>query len=80
MMKKVAILNSVIEHVYHEDTDKTIIKGATIEDREMEYTEENGWREVNWNPPKSEVEQLKEQIQSQNEAIAELTLLLYGGM
>lgn len=80
MMKKVAILDGVIEHVYHDEIDETIIEGATIEQREMNYTEDNGWREDNWIPPKSEVEQLKEQIQSQNEAIAELTLLLYGGM
>lgn len=30
--------------------------------------------------PPTEMELLKEQVQTQNEAIAELTLLLYGGM
>ena len=46
MMKKVAILNGRIEHIYHDENDKGVIDNAVIEEREMECSEERGWYEV----------------------------------
>lgn len=46
MMKKVAILNGRIEHVYHDDKDKHVIENATIKELDMEYSIERGWYEV----------------------------------
>ncbi len=62
MMKKVAILNGRIEHIYHDEKDKTFIEGATIEEREIEYTEEHGWREIGYIPPQTELELLKQRL------------------
>lgn len=46
MIKKVALLNGRIEHIYHDENDKLVIENAVIEKREMEFSEERGWYEV----------------------------------
>lgn len=77
-LKRVVVLNDEIINV-GEMADMP--EGATLEEREMEYTLEYGWREVSWKPPISEVDKLRHQIEVQNQAIAELSyLILIGGM
>lgn len=49
-------------------------KGAVSEEREMRYTEEFGWREVGWDPPKTENEILKERLEATEIALMELLM------
>lgn len=86
MMKTVVVLNGEIYHVgewdfqiFEDEEGNEIIgnplpEGATIEEREMEYTEENGWREVGWSPPKSENEILKNRLEATEIALMELMM------
>lgn len=80
MIKKVAVLNGHIEHIYHDDNDDFIIENATIEEREMEYSEEYGWREAGISLPPSEVELLKEELSNTNAMLLDMMELLLGGM
>lgn len=80
MMKKVAILNGIIEHIYHNDSDNFVIENATIEEREMEYSEEYGWREVGTSFPPTETELLKAELANTNAMILDMMELLLGGI
>lgn len=48
MIKKVAILNNRVEHIYHsdEELEKVVFEGAIIEEREFDYSDTDGWKEV----------------------------------
>lgn len=88
MTKSVVILNGEIYHVgewdyqkYEDEEGNEIVgnplpEGATIEEREMEYTKEYGWREVGWKPPASDLDRLKISQAEQFETI----LSIIGGM
>ncbi len=87
-MKTVVILNGEIINVgewdyqFIEIDGKNIARnpmpqGAIIEEREMEYSEEHGWREVGISVPPTEIELLKQRL-----IIAENTILdmILGGL
>ncbi|MDR7856071.1 hypothetical protein [Tissierella sp.] len=87
MMKPCVVLNGNVinigewEYQYIEINGEQVSKnpipdGAIIEDREFEYSEDHGWREVGWVPSLSEVDKLKISQAEQFEAILELL----GGM
>lgn len=68
MIKKCVVLNEKVINVG--DWDYQIVddgitnplpEGAVIEEREFEYTEKHGWRQVGIDIPLSEIEQLKKQ-------------------
>ena len=68
--KKVVVLDGQIINVGEMDE---MPDDAVVEEREMYYTHEYGWREVGWKPPLSEIDQLKKTQAEQFETI--LTLL-----
>lgn len=65
MTKTVIVLNGVIINVGEWESAEPMPEGATIEEREMEYTVEYGWREVGHVPlptDKERIEMLEETI------------------
>lgn len=72
-IKKVVVLDGEVINVGELEE---LPEGAIVEEREMQYTPEYGWREVGWRPPISEIDKLKITQAEQFEAI----LSLLGGM
>jgi len=66
MIKKVAVLNGKIVHIYHSDNDTTSIPNTSTEDRDLYYTDEHGWREVGYLPPLTDKERIAELEQAIN--------------
>ena len=62
MIKKVAVLDGRVEHIYHDENDTTIIDGASFESRDYEYSEELGWYEVGYVKEPSELESLSNYV------------------
>lgn len=79
MMKKVLVSNNRIINIYHDeelpDLDELGIPDAVIEERDMTYSDEFGWREVNWTPPinqAGQIEQLEHKLLNANERYQQL--------
>lgn len=76
MIKKVAILNGRIEHIYHEENEEVFIEGAKIEEREMEYSDENGWREVGFIAPLNQIDRIRQLEKEKKELTQTLDMIL----
>lgn len=70
-MKKVAILDGKIIHVYRDDEEMSLItiQDAIIEERDMNYSLEDGWFEVKKEKELSDKERI-EQLELANEGLA----------
>lgn len=68
-LKTVVVLSGQIINVGEMENMPT---GATVEQREMNYTEAFGWREIGFVPTLSEIDQLKISQAEQFETILEL--------
>lgn len=66
-LKKVTVLDGFIINV---GALEPLPEGATVEVREMLYTEEYGWREVGWIPPMTQDEKIA-QLEKENEELAQ---------
>lgn len=77
MIKTVIVLNGEIINIGKWESNEPMPEGATIEERDMEFTDENGWREIGYAPHKTELELLKERLTTTENALVELIL---GGM
>lgn len=60
----------VPEPIFETRQQNPLPTGATTEEREMQYSEEFGWREVGWTPPMT-LEQENKLLKLQNQANAE---------
>lgn len=90
ILKKVVVLNGKIINVgewdyrYTETEGEQVAlnplpKGAVTEEREMEYTNEYGWREVGFVPELIETEKLRLEMAQANAELFELILAMSGG-
>lgn len=78
--KKVIVIDDKVVAVLQDDNEPSDLPvGATIERREMQYTLENGWREIGWTPPLSEIEQLKLEQAQANAELVQLIMMMSGG-
>lgn len=67
--KKVAILNGETINIFHSDEELStfeITADIQIEEHEMKYSIEHGWREVEWSPPITQEEKIIELEKSKN--------------
>lgn len=89
MIKTCVVLNSEIINIGQWDYQYTEVEGeqiannplpegTVIEERDFEYSEEYGWREVGWKPPLSTEEQLRLEMARGNAEMFETILLLMG--
>lgn len=69
MIKKVIVLDGEIINVGEWQSTEPIPEGATIEEREMEYSEEYGWHEVGYVPPLSPTEEIA-QLRAEKEQLS----------
>lgn len=84
MIKRCVVLNGTIINVgewdYQYDSEgnaqNPFPEGAVVEERDFEYTEEHGWREVGFVPKPSEVELLQEKVAMQETVIEELMFII----
>lgn len=64
--------------IYEDRITNPLPEGTIIEEREFEYSEDYGWREVGTTRPKTQVEIMQEQIDGLTLTLGDL--ILAGGM
>lgn len=72
-LKTVVILDNIIINVGewdYQEGKNLLPTGARIEEKEMFFTDEHGWREVGWTPPLSQDEKLA-QLEQEKEQLAQ---------
>ena len=86
--KKVVVIDGEIINI---GKMEDMPEGATLEEREMEYTDEHGWREVGWQPPLPDKERIR-QLEIENQGMKEeqaqtnvtllelMEIIMFGGM